>query len=111
MRYTKSGTTLVELRRLPAERAVRLTWDDGAVATFTWRLLQGYCPCALCRGHEGADIEFVEPRREIRGLEAAPVGNYAVNLALDGGCNTGIFPFDFLREIARREDLLKAVQS
>lgn len=108
MRYPKTGLSLIEFRRLPEQRSARLTWEDGASAELSWRLLQGYCPCAHCRGHGGGEIEFLAPRAEILSLDVAPVGNYAVALAMRGGCSAGIFPFDFLREIARREDLLRA---
>lgn len=106
MHIPKTGTYLVEFRRRPEARVALLTWNDGAHAELTYDLIQGYCPCAHCRGHEGAEITFIQPKRPIKRLEAAPVGNYAVSLALEGGCNSGIFSFDFLREVARKEGLL-----
>ena len=33
----------------PGERALRLTWDDGAEATFHYIWLRDHCPCADCR--------------------------------------------------------------
>ena len=107
MNIPKTDTYLVELRRLPEQRVAALTWSDGAQAELSYTMIQGYCPCAHCRGHEGGEIVFVQPKRPIKSLQAAPVGNYAVSLALEGGCNSGIFSFDFLREIARRENLLR----
>ena len=107
MQIPKTDTYLVELRREPEARRAHLTWSDGARAELSYDLLQGYCPCAHCRGHEGGEIVYLPPKRPIRSLEAAPVGNYAVSLALEGGCNSGIFSFDFLREIARKENLLR----
>lgn len=106
MDYAKTGIALVEARRLPAERQLQLTWADGAAATFPYDLLQGYCPCAHCRGHQGGEIVFLPPAKPIPTIELAPVGNYALAIVFAGGCNAGIFPFDFLREIGRREGLL-----
>ena len=108
MHYERTGTHLVELRRLPEQRSVLFTWSDGASATASYDLLQGYCPCAHCRGHGGGEIVFKEPARPVTSLEASPVGNYAVSLVFAGGCAAGIFHFDFLREICRRENLLQA---
>lgn len=108
MRYPATGIALVKLRRLPDRRSLALHWDDGATAELPWDLLQGYCPCARCRGHQGGEIEYREPAQPVRSVDAAPVGRYAVTLALEGGCASGIFPFDFLREIARRRGLLQA---
>lgn len=107
MNIPKTDTYLVELRRRPEQRTALLTWNDGAHAELTYDTIQGYCPCAHCRGHEGGEIVFLPPKRPIKSMAAAPVGNYAVALALEGGCNSGIFSFDFLREIARKEDLLQ----
>jgi DUF971 family protein len=100
--------SLIEARRLPGERVLRLTWSDGAVAQMSYDLLQGYCPCAGCRGHDGGEITYLPPKKPITALELAPVGNYAVAMVLEGGCNAGIFSFDFLREIALKEKLLVA---
>ena len=108
MKIPKTDTYLVELRRLPERRVAALTWNDGAHAELTYDQIQGYCPCAHCRGHEGGEIVFLPPKRKIKSLAAAPVGNYAVSLALEGGCNSGIFSFDFLREIARKEGALNS---
>ncbi|MEM8932452.1 MAG: DUF971 domain-containing protein [Acidobacteriota bacterium] len=106
MHYPKTDTALIEFRRLPDERQVALSWDDGARARLTYDQLQGYCPCAHCRGHGPGDITFQAPKQPVRSLAVAPVGQYAVSLAFEPGCNAGIFPFDFLRELARREDTL-----
>ena len=111
MNIPKTDTYLVELRREHVQRSAALTWSDGAHAELSYDMLQGYCPCAHCRGHEGGEITFLQPKRPIKSLEAAPVGNYAVSLALEGGCNSGIFSFDFLREIARRENRLQTAET
>lgn len=106
MEYPKTDTTLVEFRRSPEQRVVDLRWDDGAEARLSYDQLQGYCPCAGCRGHHASEITYQPPAQPIPSVEVAPVGNYAVALGFAGGCNSGIFHFDFLREVARRESLL-----
>lgn len=110
MKYPATGTHLTEARRLEAEKTLALTWSDGAQASLTYDLLQGYCPCAHCRGHEGHEITYQAPKRPIPKIELAAVGNYAISIAFAGGCNAGIFPFDFLRELSRREKLLVGEQ-
>lgn len=103
-----NGHDLIEARRLPAERRLRFTWSDGATAEPTYDLLQGYCPCAGCRGHSGGEITYLPPKKPITAVELAPVGNYGLAMVFTGGCNAGIYSFDFLREICGKENLLVA---
>ncbi len=103
---TNGKYAVVEARRLPAEHLLRLTWDDGAVADVPYILLQGYCPCAGCRGHGGGEITYLPPAKPITAVELAPVGNYGIAMVFTGGCAAGIFSFDFLREIATKENKL-----
>lgn len=98
--------SLVQARRDAERRELYLEWSDGARATVPYDVLQGYCPCAGCRGHDGGEIEFQPPSRPVRSVEIAPVGNYAIHIAFDPGCNAGIFGFDYLRAMGRLRRLL-----
>lgn len=90
---------LTEVRRIPEERKLHLTWSDGHSADFDADYLRGYCPCATCQGHGALEVTFRAPRKSVSigGVEA--VGNYAISLAFSDGHATGIYRFDFLREI------------
>jgi DUF971 family protein len=90
---------LTEVRRLPEEHAVRLTWSDGHSATFDYQYLRGYCPCAMCQGHNVTEIHFHEPAGKVTALDISPVGNYAISFDWSDGHSTGIYRFDFLRQI------------
>ncbi len=90
---------LTEIRRLPGRRKARLTWSDGHVAEFDYDYLRGYCPCAGCQGHAVGPIRFQRPSISVEPASIAPVGNYAVAFAWSDGHATGIYRFDFLREI------------
>lgn len=91
--------TLTEVRRLPDEDAVRLTWSDGHSAVFDYQYLRGYCPCAACQGHNVTEIRFHQPAGRVTPLDINPVGNYAISFDWSDGHSTGIYRFDFLREI------------
>ena len=53
--------TLTEVRRMPEERRLRLTWTDGHVAEYDYDYLRGWCPCAGCQGHSGFKIRYQPP--------------------------------------------------
>ncbi len=87
----------VEARRLPAERRLRITWEDGHVGDYDWTELRGWCPCALCQGHDALEVVYHPPAGpvELRSLEQ--VGNYALSFVWSDGHRSGIYRFDFLR--------------
>ena len=90
---------LTEIRRLPAARRARLTWSDGHSAEFDYDYLRGYCPCAGCQGHAVGPIVFHQPPAPVEPAAISPVGNYAISFAWTDGHATGIYRFDYLREI------------
>ncbi len=90
----------IELRAPRGAVRLEIDWDDGRTTIYAHRLLRGFCPCAVCQGHDGG-IEFLEPPKD--GLElsdVASVGEYAIRLAWGDGHNTGIYSFRFLRRLS-----------
>jgi len=100
------------------DRELRITWDDGHTSVYPLELLRVRCPCALCRA-EGAQLAAGEssgrppdPLRVISGptpekldaIEITPVGRYAVNIIWNDGHRTGIYSFEYLRELCPCED-------
>lgn len=86
------------------EDEIRIEWTDGEVSTHDARQLRGSCMCAEC-------VEETSGKRRV-GPEDVPedvtaqrflqVGNYAVRIYWSDGHNTGIYPYEILRE--ERED-------
>jgi len=90
---------LTEARRLPEERRLRLTWNDGHTAEYGYDYLRGWCPCAGCQGHTFLKIRYQPPAAPVTAESIKPVGNYAISIAFSDGHGTGIYRYDFLREI------------
>jgi DUF971 family protein len=90
---------LTEVRRLPAERRLRLTWSDAHAAELDYDYVRGYCPCAGCQGHGTGEVEFHRPAAAVEPIDIRPVGNYAISIQWSDGHATGIYRFDFLRQI------------
>jgi DUF971 family protein len=93
---------LTEVRRLPDRRRLRLTWNDGHSAELDYDLLRGYCPCATCQGHGPAAVAFHRPPRPVTPVDIEEVGNYAISIGWSDRHATGIYRFDFLRELAAK---------
>ncbi len=90
---------LTEIRRLDADKCFRLTWSDGHTAERGYDYVRGYCPRAGCQGHGPSQVEYIPPPAPVRPDEIEPVGNYAVSIVWSDQHATGIYRFDFLREI------------
>jgi DUF971 family protein len=94
-----SAARPTEIRRLPEVGKLRITWSDGHVADYGYDYLRGYCPCAACQGHSVSEVEYRPPSVSVSATTIEPVGNYAISILWSDSHATGIYRFDFLREI------------
>jgi DUF971 family protein len=58
-------------------------------------------PSAEVQGHSAEERKTVPGKREVGIIEVLPVGNYAVRLVFDDLHDTGIFSWDYLRDLGR----------
>lgn len=92
---------------LIAEDRLRIEWSDGQHREYTIRQLRDNCPCATCREQRSAPpppanaLNVLSPAeaQPLRLREMKPVGNYAYAIAFSDGHTTGIYTFEFLREL------------
>jgi DUF971 family protein len=90
-------TTPIEVRAPRGARSLEIDFADGHHAIYPHEILRGYCPCAVCQGHQGP-IRFV-PGGDLELTDLGEVGDYALRLAWGDGHATGIYTFKFLREL------------
>lgn len=81
---------------------LRIRWRDGAVSDYPPRYLRLCCPCAGCveemSGRPLLDPASVAPDVHPRAIHY--VGDYALRFDWSDGHTTGIYPWDYLRELA-----------
>lgn len=84
---------------LPNQR-LEIGWHDGHESVFEAAYLRLICPCAGCRGHAPGEVEppTWEQVKDVRIVDAAPVGAYAIQLSFSDGHSSGIYSFDRLRD-------------
>ena len=78
-----------------------VTWNDGHFSSFPSWYLREKCPCASCV-EELTGVRRIEPGSIASSLErvsVSAVGNYALRFDWSDGHSTGIYTFDYLREI------------
>ena len=90
---------------LKKTEALEITWADGRESVLPLRFLRKHCPCAGCRGERDllgrTMLPIVQTTYDgpvtARGAEL--VGNYALRIDFSDGHSTGIYTFEFLREL------------
>lgn len=83
----------VELDRASA---LRVSYDDGVIATFPVLELRRSCPCATCRGRREQGVE-VYGGDSISATDAEMHGNWGISIRWSDGHDTGIYAWDLLR--------------
>jgi DUF971 family protein len=104
---------------LKKDEKLEIQWQDGRKSVYPISLLRTMCPCAACKivreeigrapdqlvkkqpgGKLGLAIlpgNFAQP---LRVLSAALVGNYALRIDWSDQHSSGIYSFQYLREIS-----------
>ena len=108
----------LEIRRIEG-RGVVVRWSDNTTCELPSELLRRNCPCATCRESRGdlahsAPLTPPAPKKksalaivensledEVKLTEVWVVGNYAVGMRWGDGHSTGIYTYDYLRELSR----------
>jgi DUF971 family protein len=88
------------------EARLRIAWKDGRVAEYEPRELRLLCPCAGCVD-EMTGIRTLRPEMVDAGVYPTAihyVGRYALQFVWSDGHSTGIYTFEYLREIAEAQD-------
>jgi DUF971 family protein len=83
-------------------QSVVVKWGDGHTSVYPISRLRGYCPCALCQGHEVGGLKYIE-NKVTAIFDVELVGRYAINFKFADAHNTGIFRWDLLRRLDPEE--------
>ena len=88
-----------ELKVAGDRRRLTVVFDDGAEFAIPAELLRVASPSAEVQGHSPEQRVTVAGKREVEIVEMLPVGSYAVRIVFDDLHDTGIFTWDYLREL------------
>jgi DUF971 family protein len=103
------ATAAPETIVLTADRSrLRLEWSNGEQAEVLAENLRGACRCAWCT-RARIDGNFGAPLDAIAIDRLMPIGDYAVNIAFSDGHNRGIYPWPYLRLLARADQVSEIV--
>ena len=106
--------------KLAAENnSLAVEWSDGHRSAYPYKFLREKCPCATCTDAHGTGAPRTNKvdssplpmfQKPLKPEKAELMGRYAVNISWSDGHSTGIYSFDYLREICPCEEC-KGVRS
>jgi DUF971 family protein len=95
--------TSIELHR--KSRTLELAWPDGGRFELSSELLRVYSPSAEVRGHGPGQEVLQTGKKDVAVTDVKPVGHYALQLVFDDGHDSGIYSWDYLRELCEQQEV------
>lgn len=77
---------------------------DGGKATLPAELLRVYSPSAEVRGHSPGERQLQTGKKQVQVTALEPVGNYGIRISFDDGHDTGIYAWDYLRDLIDNQE-------
>ena len=86
------------------KRILTVSFDDGKSFTIPAELLRVLSPSAEVQGHSPEQRVTVAGKRNVGIARLEPVGNYAVRIMFTDGHDTGLYVWEYLREIGEEKE-------
>lgn len=101
MNATDTSAWPSELRLHKDRKTLTVSFEGGERYDLAAEYLRVKSPSAEVQGHSAEERKTVPGKKNVAILEVLPVGNYAVRLVFDDMHSTGIYSWDFLRDLGR----------
>jgi len=97
---------------LKKDEKLEIEWQDGLVSVYPVSTLRALCPCAQCRTVREQTQSRKKPllqvlpgnyAKPVSVVDAELVGGYALRLEWSDGHSSGIYSFEYLREISPKK--------
>lgn len=83
------------------DRWIEITWDENHVGKYPARELRIHCHCASCREEMSGQplLDAATVPEDVRPVTIQLVGSYAIRIDWSDGHSTGIYTYEYLREL------------
>ncbi|WP_166266323.1 gamma-butyrobetaine hydroxylase-like domain-containing protein [Marinobacter caseinilyticus] len=93
------GLRPTDIRVRKQSRLLRLEYPDGVLHELPFELLRVYSPSAEVRGHGAGPGILQTGKKGVLITGADIVGNYALKLSFSDGHDSGLFSWEYLRQL------------
>ena len=93
-----------ELRLDKEKRILTVSYDDGQSFALPAELLRVLSPSAEVQGHSPDQRITVPGKKNVGIARIEPVGNYAVRIVFTDGHDTGLYVWEYLRQLGEQKD-------
>jgi DUF971 family protein len=84
---------------------LEIGFDDGNTYSYPVELLRVYSPSAEVRGHWGQHAKLQLDKQDVNIDDIVPVGQYAIKIVFDDGHDSGLYDWDYLYDLGRKQTL------
>jgi len=99
-----AGLAPTEIKLHQTSRKLEIAFSDGTRFNLPFEFLRVYSPSAEVRGHGPGQEVLQVGKRDVSVKAIEPVGMYAVKLVFSDGHDTGIYSWDYLRDLGTKRD-------
>ncbi len=93
-----------EIRVSKDRRVLTISFGQEETYELPAELLRVLSPSAEVQGHSAEQRVTVPGKANVEIISIVPVGNYAVRIGFDDMHDTGIFSWDYFRELGREKE-------
>ena len=88
-----------EIKLRTRSRVLEVAFADGASFQLPFEYLRTHSPSAEVKGHGPGQEVLVTGKQNVGIRAVEPIGQYAVKLVFDDGHDTGLYSWNYLREL------------
>lgn len=90
-----------ELRVSSDRKTLSVQFDDGSLINLSAELLRTESPSAEVQGHHPSEKKIVTGKQNVRITDIEPQGHYAIKIIFDDGHDTGIYRWQYLKNLSK----------
>lgn len=98
--------TPTEITLHQQSKSLEIVFDDDVRCNLPFEFLRVFSPSAEVRGHGPGQETLQVGKRNIVLSGIEPAGNYAIQLTFDDGHDSGLYTWEYLRELGKYQDAM-----